>query len=120
MRKSNFLRNVYGPIAAAAGLAGVRFHDRRHDHAGMLIELGVDAKVVQQRIGRKDVGTTPKYSGHLREEAHRAAADKFDGLFKARQGREARGRVKRLATVRLHFRVESACACRQEPAENST
>jgi integrase len=81
LRKSNFLRNVYAPIVKAAGLEGVRFHDWRHYHAGMLIELGVDAKVVQQRIGHKDVSTTLRFYVHPRQEAHRAAADKFDGLF---------------------------------------
>lgn len=91
LRKSNFLRNVYGPIAQAAGLSGVRFHDWRHYHAGMLIELGVDAKVVQQRIGHKDVGTTLRFYVHPRKEAHRAAADKFDGLFKAQKVKKPAG-----------------------------
>lgn len=91
LRKSNFLRNVYGPIAEAAGLAGVRLHDWRHYHAGMMIELGVDAKVVQQRIGHKDVSTTLKFYVHPRKEAHRAAADKFDGLFKAGESETSDG-----------------------------
>ena len=82
LRKSNFPRNVYGPVVRAAVLAGIRFHDWRHYHAGMMIELRVDAKVVQQRIGHKDVATTLKFYVHPRQEANRAAADKFDGLFR--------------------------------------
>jgi integrase len=45
-------------------LSGVRFHDWRHFHATRLVELGVNAKVIQERTGHADVGTTLRFYVH--------------------------------------------------------
>jgi integrase len=86
LRKSNFLRKVYTPVRAKAGLAGVRFHDWRHFHATQLVELGESAKVIQERIGHADVATTLRFYVHPRQEAHQAAADRFDAAFRSAKG----------------------------------
>jgi integrase len=83
LRKSNFHRKVYGPILEKAGLTGIRFHDWRHYHASQLVELGTSPKVVQERIGHADVSTTLRFYVHPRHEAHRAAADQFDIVFRS-------------------------------------
>lgn len=90
LRKSNFHRKVYAPILERAGFVGIRFHDWRHYHASQLVALGASAKVVQERIGHADVGTTLRFYVHPREEAHKAAADQFDAAFRAaKQARKA-------------------------------
>jgi integrase len=87
LRKSNFLRNVYAPLLSAAGLTGIRFHDWRHYHASQLVELGESVKVIQERIGHADVATTLRFYVHPRQEAHKAAADRFDAAFRAMKGK---------------------------------
>ena len=82
LRKSNFLRKVYAPICAKAGLVGIRFHDWRHFHASHLVAIGTNPRVVQERIGHADVGTTLRFYVHPRQEAHKAAADQFDTMFR--------------------------------------
>jgi integrase len=85
LRKSNFIRRVYAPILKKAGLLGIRFHDWRHFHASQLVALGTNAKVVQERIGHADVGTTLRFYVHPAVEAHKAAADHFDAIFRKDQ-----------------------------------
>lgn len=38
----------------------ITFHDIRHTHAGILFYLGVDIKVISQRLGHKSINTTEK------------------------------------------------------------
>jgi integrase len=89
LRKSNFLRKVYAPILKAAGLTGIRFHDWRHYHASQLVALGTSPRVVQERIGHADVGTTLRFYVHPRHEAHQSAADQFDAAFRAKKAAAA-------------------------------
>jgi hypothetical protein len=74
LRKSNFIRNVYDPIRKAAELPRLPFHGLRHFHASYQVELGPSIKVLQERLGHADVGTTLRFYVHTREEAHRQAA----------------------------------------------
>jgi integrase len=90
LRKSNFLRDVYAPVLKKANLSGIRFHDWRHYHASQLVELGTSAKVVQERIGHADVGTTLRFYVHPRQEAHKAAADQFDAAFRSAKSAKTR------------------------------
>lgn len=82
LRKSNFTRNTYNPIRVAAGLPGLGLHQWRHCHATLLVELGTDARVIQERLGHADVGTTLRFYVHPRQESHRKAADAFDATFR--------------------------------------
>jgi integrase len=56
LRKSNFRRRVWHPLCKAAGLPRRRFHDLRHTHATLLLELGVHPKIVQERLGHSRIG----------------------------------------------------------------
>lgn len=44
---------------------GVSFHDLRHTHASILLQQGVHAKVVQERLGHTDIGMTLNTYSHL-------------------------------------------------------
>ncbi|HYH66501.1 MAG TPA: tyrosine-type recombinase/integrase [Urbifossiella sp.] len=83
LRKSNFTRDVYAPIRTAAGLTGLGFHQWRHMHATLLVEAGTDPRVIQERLGHADVGTTLRFYVHPRQETHRKAADAFDTAFRS-------------------------------------
>jgi integrase len=65
------------------GLREIRFHDLRHTHATLLLEDGLDAKYVSERLGHDSVQTTLELYGHVtsRRRWHAAAriGDMLDG-----------------------------------------
>ncbi|WP_433581429.1 tyrosine-type recombinase/integrase [Paenibacillus amylolyticus] len=63
------------------GLRYIRFHDLRHTSATILINQGVHAKIISERLGHGNISTTMNIYGHALQSADQAAADKFDSLF---------------------------------------
>jgi integrase len=61
LHHSNFRKRIFKPACDKAGLHGIVFHDLRRTHATMLVAEGHDVKVVQERMGHKDITTTLKY-----------------------------------------------------------
>ncbi|MCM3528306.1 site-specific integrase [Cytobacillus oceanisediminis] len=59
----------------------IRFHDLRHTSATLLINEGVHAKVISERLGHADISTTMNIYGHVLEEADKTAASHFDSFF---------------------------------------
>lgn len=46
-----------------AGMKRIRFHDLRHTHATIMLEIGENSKVVSERLGHSNVSITlDKYS----------------------------------------------------------
>jgi integrase len=69
--------NLYRLLKAVIGRTNVNdigLHGLRHTHASILILRGVNAKVVSERLGHKDVAFTLRIYAHLFEEQRRAAA----------------------------------------------
>ncbi|MDF2791270.1 MAG: hypothetical protein K0S80_4372, partial [Neobacillus sp.] len=62
-------------------LKQIRFHDLRHTSASLLINEGVHAKVISERLGHADISTTMNIYGHVLAEADQAAANHFDTFF---------------------------------------
>ncbi len=65
------------------GLPIVRFHDLRHSHASLLVKLGIQPKIISERLGHSNIGITMDLYSHLYEEADREVADMFGNLIKA-------------------------------------
>ena len=63
------------------GLPPVRLHDLRHSNATALIEAGVSAKVVQQRLGHSDVNITLNTYTHVTPRMDENAAETIDKLI---------------------------------------
>ena len=64
LRYGNFMRRVWRPAAARAGLAGVTPHLLRHTAATLLIDAGASVKDVQAHLGHADAAVTLNiYSG---------------------------------------------------------
>lgn len=63
------------------GLERIRFHDIRHTSASLLIAKGVHAKVIQERLGHADIGTTMNTYSHVFREADQSAASHFNKLI---------------------------------------
>ncbi len=62
-------------------LPKIRLHDLRHSNATALIQAGVSAKVVQQRLGHSDVNITLNTYTHVLPEMDIEAAQKLDGIM---------------------------------------
>lgn len=65
-----------------AKLPGIRFHDLRHGHATMLLELGEDLKVISDRLGHSTITLTADTYSHVREKMQSAASLKLDQTLK--------------------------------------
>ena len=64
-------------LFAKAGTQKGRVHDTRHAHGTQLASLGVQPKVVQERLGHADGATTQKYYIHALPKDTVAAAKSF-------------------------------------------
>jgi integrase len=61
-------RNIleeFKKLLKRAGLPDVRFHDLRHGAATMLLGMGIHPKIVQERLGHHDIGTTMDIYSHV-------------------------------------------------------
>ena len=81
LRKTNFLRYVWNPLRKAAGIPSVRFHDLRHTQATLLLSLGVNPKVVSERLGHKNVSITLNTYSHVMPGMQQSAVDNLDDLL---------------------------------------
>jgi integrase len=59
----------------------IRFHDLRHTSATILINQGVHAKIISERLGHGNINTTMNIYGHVLRAADQSAADKFESIF---------------------------------------
>lgn len=66
----------------------IRFHDLRHTSATLLINQGVHAKIISERLGHGNINTTMNIYGHVLRSADQSAADKFETILTSKQGRE--------------------------------
>ncbi|CAN5671295.1 site-specific integrase [soil metagenome] len=69
----NFDRVWYG-LQARAKVPRIRFHDLRHLHVSLLIQLGLDPRTVADRVGHTDPSFTLRRYSHMFEAQRRAAA----------------------------------------------
>jgi len=70
------------------GLRYIRFHDLRHTSATVLINQGVHAKIISERLGHGNINTTMNVYGHALRTADQSAADKFESILTSKRGRE--------------------------------
>lgn len=64
LKKVNFDRNI-------------RFHDLRHTNATLLLQQGIDFKVIQTRLGHSDINTTLNIYSHVNVEMQKKATEKL-------------------------------------------
>ncbi|WP_276561891.1 site-specific integrase [Brevibacillus laterosporus] len=80
----NLLRH-YERLIKGCGLPPIRFHDLRHTHATMLLQLGEHPKVVSERLGHSRVGITMDVYSHVMPDMQKDAADNFEKMMKQKQ-----------------------------------
>lgn len=76
-----FVSRLFKRDLDKAGLPEIRFHDLRHGHATMLIELGEDLKLISERLGHSTISMTADTYGHIREIKQREASIKLDKVL---------------------------------------
>jgi integrase len=86
LRKSNFLRQVYRVWQKAAGVPRRRWHDLRHGLATALLERGVPAKIVSERLGHASIGMTLDVYSHVTPTMQRGVAETMDKFFREKTG----------------------------------
>ena len=63
-------------LCKAAAVRGARLHDARHTAATLLLEQGVDVRVVQEILGHSTLNVTLRYT-HVTSRLAREAADRM-------------------------------------------
>ncbi|MBJ6361114.1 tyrosine recombinase XerC [Paenibacillus sp. GCM10012307] len=59
----------------------ITFHSLRHTSATLLLNQGVHAKIISERLGHANIGTTMNIYGHVLRSADHEAANKFDSIL---------------------------------------
>jgi integrase len=81
LNRDKFRETVVRPALRAAGLSeDLRTYDLRHGHASMLIDLGVNALAVAQRMGHSDPSVTLREYGHLFDGVQERITEQLDDL----------------------------------------
>ena len=74
---TKLLKKLGGDFAKLRGIHGLR-----HTHATQLMKSGVNARVIQERLGHADVAFTLRTYTHPDEEMHREAAARIDEMYR--------------------------------------
>lgn len=77
----DIFRQTFRRRVARAGVPKIRFHDLRHTHASLLMQAGVPAKVVSERLGHATVGFTMQIYAHVMPGMQADAAAAFSDLI---------------------------------------
>ena len=80
----NNVWRAFKGLLAEAELPNVRFHDLRHTAATLLLEGGVNPKVVSEMLGHSSVTVTLDVYSHVSQTLHREAADLLGEIVSTR------------------------------------
>lgn len=81
LRASNIVNRYFKPMIKKAGLSNIRFHDQRHIHSTLLLEQGVNPKLVQERLGHSTITLTLNTYSHVLPNMQKQVAKELDVIF---------------------------------------
>ncbi|WP_162985942.1 tyrosine-type recombinase/integrase [Virgibacillus sp. Bac330] len=62
-------------------LTYIKIHSLRHTSASILINKGIDAKPIQERLGHSDIQTTINIYSHLYKEINHIVSEQLDNIL---------------------------------------
>ncbi|HHV79051.1 MAG TPA: site-specific integrase [Firmicutes bacterium] len=75
------LTRKFKAVLKAAGLPDIRFYDLRHTHASLLLQAGVNPKVVSERLGHSQINLTLDTYSHVLPGLQEQAATSLDHIL---------------------------------------
>lgn len=76
-------------VTQKAGVPRLRFHDLRHTHATILLQLRENPKVVSERLGHSNIGITLDTYSHVIPDMQQDTADKFEQAMKLSRSKQS-------------------------------
>lgn len=70
--------------AKATNVKTITVHSLRHSHASLLIDMDVNIKAIQQRLGHKDIDTTLNTYSHLYPTKQHEVADMLNNIIESK------------------------------------
>jgi integrase len=81
IRAAHLVESAFHRILRNAGLSRIRFHDLRHTAATLMLERGVNPKMVSEILGHSDISITLGIYGHITPRMQQMALDTIDDLY---------------------------------------
>jgi integrase len=81
MDGKDLLRHRFRPLLQKAGLPPIRFHDLRHTAATLLLERGINPKIVSEMLGHADISITLGIYSHVTPHMQQQAAAAMDAAL---------------------------------------
>jgi integrase len=81
---NNLGQRSFAKLIKAANVRSIRFHDLRHTAATLMLQAGVPAKVVQERLGHKRIEMTLNIYAHVLPAMQQEAAMRMAAVLSSR------------------------------------
>jgi integrase len=78
----NYVYNHFAKMIEKAGVRKIRFHDLRHTHATIMLQLGEHPKVVSERLGHSSIEMTMNTYSHVTPDMQQESSDRFERALK--------------------------------------
>ncbi|MGG4178003.1 site-specific integrase [Virgibacillus pantothenticus] len=75
------LKNWWKRFLNRHNLTYIKIHSLRHTSASILINKGIDAKPIQERLGHSDIQTTINIYSHLYKETNQIVSEQLDDIL---------------------------------------
>ncbi len=84
----NYLTTRFKKILEKLGIEKrVRWHDLSHTNATLQIQQNINFKVIQERLGHKDITTTLNLYAHVNKELQEQSANSIQDLLNFQGGK---------------------------------
>ncbi len=77
----NFRKEFYN-LSEKINMPKIRFHDLRHTHATILIQQNVNVKLISERLGHSEIGTTLDTYSHVLPNMQKIVSDELNKIIR--------------------------------------